>query len=306
MIIYEGMLPNQAVKVGENYVVCLPQGRYEIDGTQISSGYQGTQVVVPIDKIDTLNKITPAQKKVSHYVLKSGVEVSAEKVNETRSELNSYFDEDYEQYNFPSLEVEFEVRKRCEPYANAAAVYIEEPEEIAGYSDKLEFVGEQVDTGSKFVSTAYSLGRMSHQHYNGVFKVDVKGVLRDEFGKVVKDNDWKSEVPTHSFLEYAKINGTYVFTQKSLYKNPNDRVFMDLDSAKEFEKTMRKTIRQDIMSKISPEPMGELLRKEVYSDIMSLIDLINQIEHKQKSHYKKSAALTKANKVLDKVKWEEE
>ncbi len=291
------MKNKQAVKMGDNYVVHLDNGRYKVGDTELTCGYSGSQIVIPVDDLYEIQKILPATKVGIGYTLKDGTECSIEEFNRGSSELHSYFDDDYEDYNFESLEQEYEVKKRAEKYQGATCIYQDNPVAYEDVTD-IEVVGEQCDTGSDFISSAFDVGMLNFSRDSGAFKVESLSVVLNEVVNISKKNDWALDVPSHSGIEYVKLSGNYLFTNNSQYKNMRPKIFKELSKAQSYEKELRENTRKLVLTKCSKDLISGKELGHVYKELCNLKTRVGKLDIKQRDESSKKGVLASMEKLI--------
>lgn len=269
MSIISGLQVNTAVKVGDKYVVCLPDGKYEIGGERVSVGYQNKQLVVSEEALQGIAKVTPPRRTVEQFEGEDGTIYGQEEVSKAADELEQYWSEDVGRHIYPSLEVEFEVRSRLDPVLNAKAIYKEIPEIIEPYQ-AVEVVGEMADTGSRFIEQSYAFGKANFDK-GGVFKVVSLPVMQDELNSICQQQGVSLVIPTHSGLRYAKVDGQYVFSETRQFTHEFTRIFPTLAEAQAYEKECRDVVRRAVLSKLAARPISKPL-------LNSTIDELKRIE----------------------------
>lgn len=290
MKLLEGLQENTAVKVGDNYIVCLPQGTYEINGERVQVPYQGGQVTMACEGLIDIAIVTPATKVVDHYKGVEGKTYSIKEREDAVREFYQYYDEDLEQRVFPSLEVEFEVRNRLEPILKAEAVYKETPEYLDPYP-LVKVVGEMADTGSEFIQQSYAFGKAGYGK-DGVYRIQSLPVMEDELYRICEEKGWAYDVPAHSGLRYAKVCDKYVFREDTLFVKGEARVFASLEEAKAYEKECRHIVRKEVLAKMADWPINQPLLGEVITKLESIETKAQSLNVYTKSQSDKRALLS--------------
>lgn len=99
---------NKAIKMGEVFIVKLPASSYhgfEVNGVRVNGGLH------TLPNLDCIFSVRSALKQLVHYEL--GEEVISVAERNSKSP-HIYYDDDYEEYQFDSLEHEYEVKKEWE------------------------------------------------------------------------------------------------------------------------------------------------------------------------------------------------
>lgn len=288
---------NKAIKMGDVFIVKLPQyynSSYEINGVRSNGGLH------TVPSLDCVLKVIQARKDLKHYVL-GDEQLSVKEYREKSPHI--YYDEDYEEYQFDSLEHEYEVKKEWERVKVATPVYEETPETLEPV--EIELIGEQIDTGSKFISTPYQLGKAFFNKEGGLFSLSKFSIASDEV-KVVR-NEFKEaniDIPTHSGLEYVKVNGSYVFTNAPSYikRSCYPSVLTSLQDAKDIEEAVRREVRSLMLVAIKPTVASDTTIKDILDMLSGLERSIKSIDVKQKSAISKSALLTTLSKKMEELR----
>ena len=270
--------PFEAIVSGETMVVQFPSdyGTYRIDGKEFPSLYNKQLVM---SRESTIEKVKKHPKTLVKVVRTDGVEYSQEEFN---SIMNKYVDEDGERY-YPSLEEEFEHRKLLESFKDCERVYEQSSDEVT--TIEVTVVGEYTDTGSKFIETplVYGKGRW-FTGSNSFYRVNVSGVIGDTIKKFADDNEYKFENSTHSGFRYAKVDGKYVIPKEfELLSDAGLKVFPTLDQASQCEAETRSKMLNHLRGTFNKSEVGVVTVKQIYSELNSLQNSLDNLEVKQKS-----------------------
>lgn len=288
MKMIDGLQEFTAIKIGDNFIVQLQTGYNRKDFIVNGVSTKAEQMVV--NSLDSIYYQKPSTRVIIHYS-DGNTDRSKEDIETIRRELHKCQDEDGE-VCFPDLETEFEVRKRVLEVKDFHPVY----EEITYPPEKVEIevVGEMCDTGSEFIHTSYTLGLANFKHSTGAFKVmGETSIAADEFKKICIAKELKYEIPTHSGLKYAKINGEYVFTNtnSSFVDSSNNRVFATLEEAQAHEKLIRDNVKSVILTVTTKDTLDNLSVARVYKELKSIERRVRELDLKQKSRTSKSGLL---------------
>lgn len=286
---------NKAIKMGEVFIVKLPASYYngfEINGVRVNGGLH------TLPNLDNIYSVKPSLKRLTHYEL-NGEEIGVAIFNSKSP--SSYYDDDYEEYQFDSLEHEYDVKKEWERIKDAVPIYKETPEQLLPV--EIEVIGTMVDTGSKFISTPYQLGKAFFDSSGGIYNLDRYSIACDEVRQIRQEYpDAKVDLPTHSGLEYLKVNGTYIFTRAPepwIKGSSFPTIVTSLDAAKEIERDTRKIVRSRMMVEIKPIVADSIMLKDIYKFLDRVEDSLSSIEVKQKSYHCKRALV---NRLAEKMK----
>lgn len=307
MKILEGLNQYQAVKFNNGYVVQLAKGGYyhhemynELH-TVNNTETKASQVFV--NNLENIKKVNLPTKTVQHYLTSEGVEISVEDVNSLRALSSPYYCEYEEDYVYPSLEVEFEIKKKQEVLKSITSVY-DDPVKTLTEVD-IEVVGVQEDTGSDFITTPYSIGKAFHNNEGGIYKVAVSSdIAKDEMFKLrtkYSDDDFK--LPSHSGLRFVQVNGKYVFSDRDPHLDKGySKVFTDLTEAKKHEESIRKFVRDKVLPHIkSHQEVTDSERSDIAVELNSIEGLILGMQVKVKSESTKRQCLKRVRELLSKL-----
>ena len=75
----------------------------------------------------------------------------------------------------------------------------------------LEIIKVQLDTGSPFITEVWTIAETPQE--NRLYVLDTMMAVKSEFVKQCKEMNLKYELPDHSGLRYAKVEGQYVFSE---------------------------------------------------------------------------------------------
>lgn len=303
MKILEGLNQYQAVKFNNGYVVQLAQGdRYNLEiHTVNNTETKSSQVFV--NDLDSIRKVNIPVKTIQHYLTSEGVEISVEEVESIRALSNPYYSEYEDEYIYPNLEVEFEIKKKQEVLKGITPVY-DDPVKTFTEVD-IEVVGVQEDTGSDFITTPYSIGKAFYDNEGGIYKVAVSSdIAKDEMSKLRKsysDDDFK--LPSHSGLRYVQVNNKYVFSDRDPHLDKGySKVFTDLTEAKKYEETIRKFVRDKVLPHIkSYQEVTDSERSDIVDSLNGIEGLILKTQVKVKSESVKRQCLTRIRELLSKL-----
>lgn len=294
MKVYEGLKSNNAVKVGDSYIVQLAWNTtLFIDGIELRNG--SDQIV--LNSLDDIYQVKQPSKTVSHYENADGETLPVTEMRKFRTKWENYLDEDDSFIGTPEEELQYVKDKIY--YQSFQPVFKESEKEYVPI--EITVVGEAVDTGSEFIQTPYSIGKLNHPG-GGVFKVLLGRIVRDELTKITKH--LKVDVPTHSNIKYVKVNGEYLFTNM---RNPaienadTFKVVKTLEEAKDLEASWRKKIDNVVKLAVDDEEISELHRKEVYRSLGGIKNLMQQIDAKAKSADTHRHALKNISDLIQRV-----
>lgn len=299
MKFYDGLEEHQAIKLQKGgYIVQLGYSSYKINDVVA----YGQRQQVFVSDLDSVKKHTPERKKEIAAIISDGSEVPVDVVNSYKDKYAMYWDDDEEDYVFgddTDAEIEYlkdVVKYRVKEYIYEVVPAKDEPIEI-------QIVGVVEDTGSDFIETPFVYGKTSFDR-TGIYKVLLSKIALDEFLKLqVKYKDVDFNLPEHGHLNYAKVNGSYIFTgYEKPWVNRSDKYLIvnDLGEAKEKEERVRKFVRDRVRMYAEPKQADKIEIKDFVERLESIrLDLID-LDVKKSSDFKHSGLLAKINNLIDK------
>lgn len=303
MKIFNGLRDNQAVFFNGRYVVQLPRGVFlDSSGNTLSSG----QVVVEDLNIQ---KETKEPSRIVKYIFSDGTEKFPEDYIAVINEMEQYED-DWGEPNYPSIEVEFDIRKRLQEFQDAEKVYSEPV--VRHENIDIDVIGSAEDTGSDFIETPFQHGCVTWNASTGIYKLLTTQVSLDQWRKEASENT------EHAFdnakgigggnkgkLEFAKIDNKYVFThlQNKTFINRGNtaEIFSTLKAAQEREKEIRQIVSQEVAKHTNTGKPDDKTLGEIIQDVDKLNRLVREIESKQKTENKKWTALKNIGELSDRL-----
>lgn len=297
----KGLEDYQAIKCGDNYLITLPAGSYEINGIPVTVGYQGFQCA--ISDLEGIVKVTTPIKEALHYINKEGEVISKEIYSGALGDCHKYYDEDCDEHLYPSLEVGFELRKKMDWLNTYTAVY-NDPDKIKE-PVSITVIGSLEPTGSDFIESSLSIGSVAYTG-SSMFKVKLQGVAM----KAARDASEKLGVPleTSSSIRYLKVGGKYVMSTFDLEGWTTGatpfRYAVKLEDAKVIEKELYDKVYKHILAMLSDQVVDANTIKYIYGDLVSIYDRLYSLEVKAKGSASKRALLGSVSKLRDCLKEE--
>ena len=297
---------HEAVVADETVIAGLSNNTYRIGGQEFSVGYLGRPETYrfkwPFTEDYKLEVRKDKPIKILHYLYNGGV-LSVEEFDKIKSEiydqqLSQYWDEDSDEYVYPTLEEEFEVRKAQESLRNDyTAVYSEKGyywEDVA-----LNIVGEWVDTGSEWITTPFSFGMTTYG--SGAFQVSSSALAWHTFKNWCNNNDKKYDGDN---LRFVKVDGSYVFGTRFdhtpyIKSSSSVRVFKTIEEAKDYEEEVRSSIIKHMNSLFLDQELKDRERKSVIEDLRLIKTSLLGMDVKVKSNTSKRQVLNKIEKVIN-------
>jgi hypothetical protein len=252
----------QAVSFGDAIVLCI-SGTVEVNGKTIkSSGWGNENITIPSNA--EIYSINDLGKEVVKYVRDDGEEMSVEDFKAAHAKRDEYYDAYEDEYEYPSIEVEFECRKEL------AALRLFEPvyRNLGVEKTKIvpDVVGSLEDTGHPCIETPIIFGSVSWSG-RGIYKCDLSGAAAKKYKELASFYADKArfENATHSNIRYAKVDGDYLFPDRSPFSEKNVIYTDSLGDAKTKineaeEEVMRVVVGKMEPSKLDTKSSGEFLR----------------------------------------------
>ena len=253
------------------YEIKLPYGDYEINGTPFKvASYQSNTVVEK--SLPTIKKVI-TKTFVEGYLGPDGL-ISTDLWSKIEEDLQKkgYYDEDNEGWFFEDLDDEYAYKKFLKLY---------EPEyktEISTEDVSLEIEKARLKHPSPYVTCLYSIGGEPH-----LAVVDITAIEKEYFIELCKDAQVTYEIPNHSHLEFAKVNGKYAFNSGWNDKRPSVKVpFDSIDSTIE---DCKKRVRNVVYAITTPLMLAST---ESLRDAQTLAESIFSNAQSVRYHVKKA------------------
>jgi len=220
------------------YELSLPSGHWIINGKYPFLNKEYVELPCTLnEEVKSIDKIVTTSK-ISHYE-QDGSLISLDEYNKEYCRLtnSAVIDEDSSEVRFPDddLDAEYEFKRFMR---STKAIVIKEDTQIP-----VDFVVHHtcLKHPSEFIESTYSLNGSEPS----VCLVHVSRIQMDEFKKEAEIQGATVEIPNYSHLEFAKIDGKYVFTRNQRkMSNPNQVVRTSYENADTLEKVTREEIRQ--------------------------------------------------------------
>lgn len=301
---YNDIPPMSAIKMNGFYIANLKTSQYSNGEKYKQRETKLSSTIHYIQSIDGIEKIIPEKKEIESYEL-DGKAITIEEYNKVAHKENDYYDLDMDEYEYPDLETEITVRTNAEKMRKATPKHKVTPEKYEPVL--IDIIGEAIDTGSDFIKTPYQLGRAFFNKDDGLFEVNAREVSIDEWGVLSsKFKDNKFENSDHSHLEYAKVDGTYIFTKIKgeigvSNKGHALRVFNKLSDAENYEVSIRNKIRTPVLAKIDKTPASDITKGEFYGFLSEILSTVNELQVKSKSSSKSYYLREKIGKKIKEI-----
>lgn len=296
MKMFSELKAGQAVEIGGQYVVCFSRGTYiSPEGVRVDwDGWNEQAVVSSLNGWKRVNKI-PA--KVAKFIFEDGSEHTPEEHSEIIRDNNRFYEDCDDEFCYPDLETEFYYKKELEKFVRAETIWTELEEKFEDV--EISLVGCAKDSGSGFICSPVLMGQLKWSG-GGIWKVEQGGIAKDEFLSCVDGENY--EIPTHSNIEYAKINGGYVFArEKYIWVKKSDAVklFDNLEDAKKEEESIRRVVRKLCNAFLYPKKADEKTLKDIYCEVCLIEKKVGEISAKQASSGHKTSALKSVRQLKE-------
>jgi len=205
-------------------------------------------------------------------------------------------------YEYSSLEEEFECRKKQE-WLNE---YTPEYEERGHKVEDVQYiiVGSLEDTGSPYIETPFVYGNSSWSRSSGMYRCNLTKAAFDRykehestFGKHFK---FTNDGYRH-YLHFAKINGNYIFSGESPFKDNCFVYTSTLEDAKVKIKQAIDAVDTLVMPIVCPITIDTLFVSDILKSVKSLQGSCISLEVKQSSKTTKLVVLDKLKEIVYKL-----
>lgn len=295
-----GLKDNEAVMFGDLVQVKLPYGSYEVNGVGLSGGK-----VVTVSKDSVINKVKTLGMETTHYYsTKEGCQdcISVEEYQALNKSSYGEWDDDSEEYVYESLEQEFECRKKREELQWWKPAQVDRGYELEYF--EYVVVGVLEDTGSPFIESPIIYGKVSWNGGRSFYKCNLSWAAfkryseyESKYKDLVKfDND------SYQYLRFAKVNGNYVFADKSPFKDKSILYTDTLEKAKELISGAIKEVDRVLGPIVSPIELGIQDAGKLLASVGRVIETTRVLDVKQKSYTSKAALLQKLLEIENDLK----
>lgn len=231
----------------------------EVSGLRVNSN---SFTVKSLDEIFMWRKLSP---KTLHYSDGQNI-LSIEEYNTKRSELlkNAEYDSYQEECSFSTLEEEYAYKKFLQTWK---MIYDDpQPERIPV---EVEIVEVRTISGDPDIDSLWNSPNIITE--NKFYCID-----RDKFSKkyltaYCQQNNLNFNIPDHSGIVYAQINGKYAFNSDFLFKNTN--FIGTLEQCKQEKERLDKKIKSVVYTYVSIE------KETKPKDIGSIIQALKILNH---------------------------
>lgn len=298
MIRFEGMNSYEYIDCGDNWLVQFPSGTYQIGG--IGDRHFNCSQQIVIQSNTEVVKVIKKPQEVLRYEDGEGTSYTLEQVQAARQKRNEYYDDEYEEYVYPDLDTEFQIRKDTAFLDSLQVIYTEPEYEYK--SIELKRIGVWEDTGSKYITTPYQLGRTKFSG-NTVFCLHSGKLAKDVFTDVCPQAD----VSGSSNLRFAKVNDEFVmYNLTNKYGWVADEAhkvyFTSLDDAKREEEDIKEIIEAHVECMLDSKRLNAQQRGVVYKEVLDIQRLAHKLDVKAKANGDKRYVLKRLQELIDNIR----
>lgn len=247
-----------------------------------------------IDISDKDNIKNRVEKSVLiHYADKNGKILNIKnydsKFNTLRGE--GYIDKDSDFVQFDNLDDEYAYKKFVNEWK---PVY-----ETAVSLDpvKLEVIEVTFDTGSPYINPLWTIQSIAEG--KNLYRLNQMALEMDTFTSLCGKHSLLYEIPNHSHLRFAKIEGKYVFDDKM--DGNRYAPLGDLESLKALEKSTIERITKIVLMEYKKKTgidEGSIKWPKIYEDIQAVRSAVYSIDCKTKSYDHKRRAMNIINDLV--------
>lgn len=295
-----GLKDNEAVIFGDLVQVKLPYGSYEVDGVGLSGGN-----VVTVSKDSVINKVKMLGMETTHYYsTKENCQdcISIEEYQSLKESSYGEWDDDLEQYVYESLEQEFECRKEQEELQFWKPSQVDRGYELECF--EYVVVGVLEDTRSPFIESPIIYGKVSWNGGRSFYKCNLSGAAFKRYSEY--ESKYKKSVrfdnDSYQYLRFAKVNGNYVFADKSPFQDKSILYTDTLEKAKELISGAIKEVDRVLGPIVNPIELGIQDAGKLLAAVGRVIDTTRGLDVKQKSSSSKVAILRKLQEIENDLK----
>jgi hypothetical protein len=284
----------QAVSFGDAVVLCI-SGTVEVNGKTIkSSGWGNKNITIPSNA--EIYSINDLGKEVVKYVRDDGEEMSVEDFKAAHAKRDEYYDADEDEYEYPSIEVEFECRKELEALRLFKPLY----RHLGVEKTKItpDVVGSLEDTGHPCIETPVVFGS-SKWRGSGVYRCNLSEAARKKYNELASKYSSKArfENSSHSNIRYATLDGSYAFSDRSPFTEKNVVYKNSLSEAKKEIEWAEREVERIIVGTMEPSKLDSLSAGEFLRMIESLERQASGLSVKQRSSTSRSGMLTSISNI---------
>ena len=288
--------------------ILLPRGKYLIDGEVIDNNNTYDRIEVKVKDENNIRKIEET-KIVDYYLhVDTKEKITNEEYNSKINQLleKSYYDCDYDELIFTTLEDEYAYKKYISLYKPIYKI-------VQTFSNplKVEMKKLQYDTENEFIRNCFLNGNSQYDLYvynqhdawidivEKCFKeLKFEYIPNCDYGYTKDKKVWGNS--TDSCIRYVKAFGGYVFDDRFNY--PKRCVYGTLEDLKEKYKRDYNEIRNIIIRKynkvykdIDPKKVDY---KKVIEELYHINGFVNDISVKKQSIEKQKGTIRRIDKLI--------
>jgi hypothetical protein len=277
------------------------QGGYEIDGVPFHTGNTYSPCRVTTYEGASIVKVKELGKELVAYVKDNLDTLTPEEYRTWRDKLTGEYNEYSEEYEYDSLDHEFECKRGLLELDKYTAVYRE-----LGVSKTpvvITTVGVLEDTGCPYIETPIIFGKTTWKGSNSIYKCDLssaaKGVYLEYQQKYEESH--KFENSTHSNIRFAKVDGTYVFRDSSPFTEGCLSYTGTLDKAKDLIEGAKNEVHRILSGIVSPQGIDETTASEVLGVLHTMRSSYSHLHLKQSSKVSRASLITTIDGLINKL-----
>lgn len=190
-----------------------------------------------------------------------------------------------------SIDAEYAWKKWSQGWVSEQVVETSEVKPV------VEVVEVTIDTGSKHISPIWSINTLPDE--KRLFVLDVFAAAKEAFTDACYKWEARYEIPSHSGLRYAKVDGEYVFQAE--WKG---EFHGTLEQAKTREKEIQEEVEKSVAVVVSKKRgllLSDLELAEVYKQIIIIKSGVAELSVKQCSSEDKIAVVSRLNGLVKSI-----
>ncbi len=300
----------QAIIIGNQIMLNLPCGDYLLaNGNEVRSGYNGTTYLYSND-ILPIQLIQRSPRSISGYKYADGSVMDTTEYDSRFQELiTPYFDVELDEIVYPSLEIEFQVRKKTEILKSHVEIIYAEPT-VAYTPIEIEIVGTVEDTGSDYIKNILAFNGKTYSNGN-LYEVDVTKLVYDTTINYLKDNNLLEHMQNdngRNYVRFLKVKGEYMFSD---FHGTNDKAtsgFMSLNEAKLYCENKAREVVDILRLKLfgGAQPIAIATKLKVYNQLCTIQTKVTNLEVKQKDLSSKHTVCNLIRTLINELKTTED
>lgn len=166
--------------------------------------------------------------------------------------------------------------------------------ETSNVKPVIEIVEVTIDTGSKHISPIWSINTLPDE--KRLFALDVFAAAKEAFTDACYKWEARYEIPSHSGLRYAKVEGEYVFQVE--WKG---EFHGTLGQTKTREKEIREEVEKSVAIAVANKRgllFSDLELAEVYKQLINIQKSVTDLSVKQGSSEDKRSVVSRLNTLV--------